>query len=85
MAPAADVVILRRTPSFFDGRSRAQRRKERRIGGPWGYAFYRVEKLGWHALRGRRAQNAAPLPTATESWLCFLVRSVLGGLRQVCQ
>jgi hypothetical protein len=26
---------------------------------------FRVEKLGWHTIRGRRAQNPAPLPTAT--------------------
>jgi hypothetical protein len=26
---------------------------------------FRVEKLGWRAIRGRRAQNPAPLPTAT--------------------
>ena len=38
--------------------------RSRRGGGRW-FDPSRVEKLGWHAIRGRRAQNPAPLPTAT--------------------
>jgi len=30
-----------------------------------GFAPFRVGKLGWYVIRGRRAQNPAPLPTAT--------------------
>ena len=30
-----------------------------------GFDPSRVEKLGWRPIRGRRAQNPAPLPTAT--------------------
>jgi len=34
-------------------------------GGAERFDPFGVGKLGWHAIRGRRAQNPAPLPTAT--------------------
>ena len=41
-------------------------RKKRLVpGGDERFDPSRVGKLGWHAIRGRRAQNPAPLPTAT--------------------
>jgi hypothetical protein len=36
-----------------------------RAGGAERFDPSRVEKLGWRAIRGRRAQKPAPLPTAT--------------------
>ena len=39
--------------------------KRPRRGGAERFDPFRVEKLGWRAIRGWRAQNAAPLPTAT--------------------
>jgi len=40
------------------------RKKRLGAGGAERFDPFRVENLGWHAVRGRRAQNPAPLSTA---------------------
>jgi hypothetical protein len=59
---------LSSTPSGFrrtHGQLSTARKKRLVPGGAERFDPSRVEKLGWRAICGRRAQNLAPLPTAT--------------------